>query len=352
MVDWSLARRVAGFAGATEGSKKLGVDVAATARRLEPEVSRYTGLVPIGATPRAELVNRAEWAEVNLTTLSTLLEPVTDRMSERLGRAGPMAGPLRMAAGATVAAESGLVMGYMSQRVLGQFELSLIQPDAPTRLLFVAPNLDKAVTDLDIKRRPFIDWIVLHELTHVLQFTGVPWLREHLGGMLRRYLETVEVQIRSGSAGGLPSLPNLSELVERFREGGLVALIQTHEQRELMDRLQPAMAVIEGYSEHVMDALGETLVPGYAKLRAAMDRRRRSRSAPERILQKLLGLDMKMKQYEQGKKFCDAVVAEGGIETLNRVWRSPEDLPTPAELEEPSAWVTRTGPSAPALMSV
>ena len=342
MVDWSLARRVAGFAGATEGSTEVGVDVIAAAARLEPEVAGYTGLDPQGNAPAAEVVDRAGWADANLTTFSHLLQPIADRMSERLGRAGPIAGPLRLAAGATIAAEVGLVTGYMSQRVIGQFELSLIQPEAPTRLLFVAPNLSKAVTELDVDRDAFLDWIVLHELTHVVQFTGVPWLREHMGGLMREYLATVEVRIERGAAGGLPSMPNIQELVDRFREGGLMALIQNIEQRELMDRLQPVMAVIEGYSEHVMDALGASLVPGYEKLREAMDRRRRSRSAPERLLQKLLGLDMKMRQYEQGKRFCDAVVDEIGIEGLNAVWRSPEDMPTPAELDDPAAWVRRT----------
>src|SRR5204862_5863297 len=123
-----------------------------------------------------------------------------------------------MGAGATIAAEAGLITGYMSQRVLGQFELSLIQPDAPTRLLFVAPNLDSAIDEMKLEREPFIDWIVLHEFTHVLQFTAVPWLRDHLGGLLREYLETVEVQIKTGAAGGMPSLLNLNEFVERLRE--------------------------------------------------------------------------------------------------------------------------------------
>src|SRR3954451_10815694 len=317
MVDWSLARRVAGLAGAAEGSTDVGVAVASSALRLEPEVVRYTGLEPVGPTPPAELVDRAGWADANLTTFSHLLEPIAGRMSERLGRAGPIAGPLRLGAGATIASEAGLVVGYMSQRVLGQFELSLIQPEAATRLLFVAPNLNKAVTELDAEREAFIDWIVLHELTHVVQFTGVPWLRGHLGGLLRAYLDTVDVQIRAGAAGGLPSMPNVQALVERFREGGLMALIQNPDQRYLMDQLQPVMAVIEGSSEHVMDALGASLVPGYEKLREAMDRRRRSRSAPERLLQKLLGLDMKMRQYEQGKAFCDGVVDEVGIDGLN-----------------------------------
>jgi coenzyme F420 biosynthesis associated uncharacterized protein len=342
MVDWALARRVAGFAGASEGSTAVGVDVAASAERLAPEVIRYTTLQPQGATPPAELVDRAGWADANLTTFSHLLEPIADRMSERLERAGPIAGPLRLGAGATIATEAGLITGYMSQRVLGQFELSLIQPEAPTRLLFVAPNLNKAVDELGVDRDSFIDWIVLHELTHVVQFTGVPWLRDHLGGLLRAYLDTVDVHIKAGAAGGLPSLPNIQELVDRFREGGLMALIQNREQRDLMEKLQPAMAVIEGYSEHVMDALGATLVPGYEGLREAMERRRRSRTAPERLLQKLLGLDMKLRQYEQGKRFCDAVADEAGIEALNAVWRSPQDLPTPAELDDPSAWLRRT----------
>jgi coenzyme F420 biosynthesis associated uncharacterized protein len=342
MVDWVLARRVAGLAGATQGPTDVGVDVAAAALRLEPEVARYTALDSHGDAPPAELIDRAGWADANLTTFSHLLEPIAGRMSDRLGRAGPIAGPLRMGAGATIAAEAGLITGYMSQRVLGQFELSLIQPEAPTRLLFVAPNLNKAIDELDVNRDAFIDWIVLHELTHVVQFTGVPWLRDHLGGLLRAYLDTVDVRIKTGAAGGLPTMPNIHELVERFRHGGLMALIQTREQRDLMDQLQPVMAVIEGYSEHVMDALGATLVPAYEKLRDAMERRRRSRSAPERILQTLLGLDMKLRQYEHGKRFCDAVVDEVGIEGLNAVWRSPADMPTPPELDDPQRWIRRT----------
>src|SRR3954471_20906825 len=155
MVDWSLARRIAAFAGATDGPTDVGVDVVASAKRLEPDVARYTGLDPEGNAPPAELVNRAGWAAANLTTFSPLLDPIADRMFERLGRAGPIAGPLRLGAGATIAAEAGLVVGYMSQRVLGQFELSLIQPGAPTRLLFVAPNLNKAITELDVERDAF-----------------------------------------------------------------------------------------------------------------------------------------------------------------------------------------------------
>jgi len=184
---------------------------------------------------------------------------------------------------------------------------------------------------------------VLHELTHVFQFSGVGWLRGHLGGLLEEYLATVDVRVERGAAGGLPSIPNLQRLVELFREGGLIALVQTREQRRLLERIQSAMAVIEGYSEHVMDAVGERVLPAYTGLRDSMDRRRRSRSYPERVLQRLLGLDLKMRQYEEGKAFCDRVVERSGIAALNRVWETPEALPTAAELQDPAAWIERTG---------
>src|SRR5689334_7157205 len=259
MVDWSLARQLAKLA-ANAGSTPPPLpdaDFPALAADSERHLTEYTGLRPEGGLPPAETVSRAEWAEVNVDSLGRLLGPVTDRLGGRFENAGPFAGPLRTAAGATVAAECGLVLGYMSQRVLGQYELSLLEPERPARLLFVGPNLARAVRDLDIDADSFLRWIVLHEVTHVLQFAGVPWLREYMGTQMREYLATVEVRIERGAAGGLPSMPNMNDLVARFREGGLVALVQTREQRQIFDRIQAVMSVIEGYSEHVMDAVGE-----------------------------------------------------------------------------------------------
>jgi coenzyme F420 biosynthesis associated uncharacterized protein len=298
--------------------------------------------------PAAEVVIRAEWAGVNLDTLSHILDPVAARLDERLGFAGPLAGALRAGAAATLAAEAGLVMGYLSSRVLGQYDVSLLGAETEPRLLFVGTNLAGAVRDLDVDADSFGRWICAHELTHVFQFQGVPWLREHMSGLLRRYVETLEVRIESGSAGGLPSLPDPSRLVETFREGGLAALVQSPEQRELMDEIQAAMSVVEGYSEHVMDAIAAEVIPDHEALREAMDRRRRSRSAPQRIIERLLGFDVKLRQYELGKKFADAVAAEVGIEGLNRVWLSPEALPSTDELQHPSSWLERTEPTATA----
>ncbi len=369
MVDWSLARQIARFAAGSErpgtqggsasfgGSSPVTSGLAGTSpgcssahppltlgqqvHRAEREVSRYTGLAVAGEAPRPELIDRASWAEINLESLSRLLAPVADRLDQRLEAAGPLAGALRIGAGATLAAEAGLVMGYVSQRVLGQYELSLLAPEIPPRLLFVTPNLERAARDMDVDRESFEGWVAAHEVTHVLQFGGVPWLREHLGDLVREYMETVDVRIERGSAGALPRLPHPRVLVERFAEGGLAALVQNRTQRSLMRRLQAVMAVVEGYSEHVMDAVAPSLVSDHDDLRTAMERRRRARSAPQRILDRLLGLDLKLRQYEHGRRFCDHVVQAHGIDGLNRVWIDPGALPNLSELARPEAWFQR-----------
>jgi coenzyme F420 biosynthesis associated uncharacterized protein len=345
MVDWSLARQVARLAAGTGEQAGEMPDVVALCAEMEGYVAEYTRLSPASEIPGPELVSRDEWASTNLESLSQLLDPVAARLDKRLEFAGPLAGALKAGAAATLAAEAGLVIGYVAQRVLGQYEVSLLGGDAPPRLLFVAPNLRKAVRELKVDDDAFYRWICAHELTHVFQFQGVPWLRSHLSGMVHEYLSTMEVRIEHGTAGGLPSLPSPSRLVELFREGGLAALVQTTEQRALMARMQAAMAVVEGYSEHVMDAIEEEAIPDRAALRAALDARRRSRSGPERIVERLLGLDFKLRQYEQGKRFCDAVAAEGGMEALNRVWEAPEALPSTEELKRPTSWLERLGPA-------
>jgi coenzyme F420 biosynthesis associated uncharacterized protein len=368
MVDWSIARRVAGLvARAEDRVVDPGLDLVALGAEFEARVSDYTGLVPVDPIPRPELVSRQGWSDANFEAMAELMKPVEERMRDRFEKAGPLAGPLRTGAGAALAVELGLVVGYMSQRVLGQYELSLIAGTANPRLLFVGTNLVGAAAALNVDREAFVRWVTVHELTHAMQFGGVPWLRDHMGGLLKEYLETVDVKDASadatdvdtsaasngasrGRSGGLLGalerlrqidLPDPSELADRFRDGGVAALVQTDEQRDVMERMQAAMAVVEGHAEHVMDALAPELVPQHEGLRAAMDARRQSRSAPERVLLRLLGMEMKMRQYKVGKEFCDAIVASDGIAGLNQVWVGPEALPTLAELEQPADWLAR-----------
>jgi coenzyme F420 biosynthesis associated uncharacterized protein len=343
MVDWGLARQIARVAAGSGNEEAPPFDVVALSGEMEGPVAGYTRLALATPTPAAEVVSRAEWASANLDALSHILDPVAERLNERLERSGgPFAGALKLGTSATLAAEAGLVMGYMSSRVLGQYDVSLLGGDTEPRLLFVGRNLAGAVRELDVEADAFGRWICAHELTHVFQFQGVPWLREHLSGLLRRYVETLTIRIESGSAGGLPSLPDPARLVETFREGGLAALVQSPEQRELMEEIQAAMSVVEGYAEHVMDAIAPETIPGHEKLREAMTRRRQSRTWPQRILERLLGFDVKLRQYEQGKQWADEVAELAGIEGLNRVWSSASALPSADELQHPGQWLDRT----------
>jgi coenzyme F420 biosynthesis associated uncharacterized protein len=138
--------------------------------------------------------------------------------------------------------------------------------------------------------------------------------------------------------------------MDKVREDGIASLALGPERRAVLDRLQSLMSVLEGYAEHVMDAVGVDVIPELPKLREALQRRRRDRSGLLRVLEKLIGMDLKLRQYEQGKAFCDGVVARAGISALNRVWEGPTRLPTPAELDDPGAWLLRSaGPLHPQL---
>jgi coenzyme F420 biosynthesis associated uncharacterized protein len=336
VIDWKLAgtvaRGVANMqpAGNPEPFEQL-QGPAAEAERL---VSEYTGLKSDN-TPQAEPVERSGWIEANLTSLETVLEPAAKRLA---GKAGPMGS----FAGGVMAIEAGAVSGFLAGRVLGQYEFPVLEPDKPARLLFVTPNLAHAANSLEAPDDQLLRWVALHEMTHALQFGGVPWLREHLAGMLRDLLGALEIDPRGFFR--MPDVTDLRKLFERVREDGLAMVAIGPERKDVLDRVQAFMAVLEGYAEHVMDAVGATVLDDLPSLRAALQRRRRDRSGLLKLLERLIGMDLKLRQYEQGKAFCDGVVARAGIEGLNRVWIAPETMPTVAELNDPAGWLARTEP--------
>jgi coenzyme F420 biosynthesis associated uncharacterized protein len=339
VIDWTLTERVAGMlAGDPErGTPRPRLnEVAAKSERL---VSAYAGLEAPAPLPEPELLTRPEWVRANLRSLQPTLEPLAGRLGEGLGPATPI---VRAAGGALLAVELGVVVGYLSRRVLGQYELVILDPEAPSRLLFVGPNLDEASAAFGADEDDLLTWVALHEVTHALQFAGVPWLRDHLAGLLREMLASLEVSIDPSRLLRLPSRDDLRSLVDAVAQGGLIELVTTPAQRETLDRVQATMAVLEGHAEHVMDAAGSDVLPSLPKLRESLERRRRDKPPLVKLLERLLGLDLKMRQYLVGKRFCDAVVRDWGIEGLNRAWSAPENLPTLAELDDPAAWVRRT----------
>jgi coenzyme F420 biosynthesis associated uncharacterized protein len=182
-------------------------------------------------------------------------------------------------------------------------------------------------------------------VTHAVQFAGVPWLHAHVASLVQELLASAELRIDAPRKLRIPSRDELAQFVGALRDGDLISIVTTKAERETLDRVQAVMAVIEGHAEHVMDAVAPDLVPSLARLRAAIDRRRRSQSGLSRLVARLLGLDLKLRQYEQGKQFCDAVVKTAGVSALHHVFSGPEALPTLAELSDPDAWLERT--SAP-----
>lgn len=351
MIDWTLAEKVGGFvAGEPEGGVSLAGDLDAFTRDAISRVVAYTGLEPAREIPAPESVSRREWLATNLGSMKSVMGPLDRKLAEG-GAAStpqnPFAGTLKALTGSLVGVEVGAVTGYLSQRVLGQYELVLLDAASPERLLFVAPNLRETARKLEVDEADLVAWVAFHEVTHAVQFTGVPWLRDHLAGLMSRLLETMDVKVDAGSVlKSLPSMTDLRALVDRVREGGLVTLVAGSERMGIIDEIQSAMAIIEGHAEHVMDAVGADALDSLDELREALDRRRDERPPVARIIERLLGLELKMKQYRQGKQFVDAVVERGGIAALNRVWDGPENLPSAAELELPELWLTRTAPRA------
>jgi coenzyme F420 biosynthesis associated uncharacterized protein len=341
VIDWKLATTVAeGVANLKPAPESSAFEhVAGPTEEAARLVSAYTGLVA-AELPHAEPVDRPLWIQSNLTSLKTVLDPVSERLGQGMG---PLSGAVGAAGGAVLAVEVGAVSGLLGQRVLGQYEFPILEPEAPARLLFVSPNLAVAATALKADPDELLRWVALHEVTHALQFGGVPWLRPHIASMVRELLGGLDVD--PTRLLKLPDSSDLRGLVDKLRDGDLATLIVGPERRAALDAMQAFMAVLEGYAEHVMDTVGAEILPNLPQLRGAMDRRRRDRSGLLRIFEKLIGMDLKMRQYELGKRFCDAVADAGGIAALNRVWEEPAQMPTLAELDDPHGWLARTGPA-------
>jgi coenzyme F420 biosynthesis associated uncharacterized protein len=348
VIDWGAAQRIGEMVA---GSPPPGGIRAATVEPLAQDfarrVSTYSGLPEPAELPPLEVVDRPAWIAANLQSMRPMLAPV----AERMGRdAGPLAGPLRTASGMLLGAQVGALAGMLSQRVLGQYDLALLDSGVPPRLLLLAPNLAQAARSLGVNRDELVQWVTIHEVTHAVQFAGAPWLREHLGGLLKELLDGLQVSLAAGDGAPrrprLPELADVRELVARARRGELLRLTLGEDRWHLVQRMQSAMSLIEGHAEHTMDAVGEEVLPSLPRLRAAMTRRRENRGLPWRVLEKLLGLELKLRQYETGRRFCDAVVADAGRETLALAWRDASSLPTAGELERPAEWIARVRPAA------
>ena len=339
-IDWRLAQRIGEMISGTAPSLPLDArPIQPLAEQFAAQVASYSGLQPPESLPMIELVDRSRWIEANIATMRPLLEPLSARLAEG---SGPFAGAMRSASGFLLGAQVGAVTGMLSQRVLGQYDIALLDEHTPPRLLLVAPNLSQAARNMALERNELVTWVAIHEVTHAVQFGGARWLRDHLAGMLRQLIEGLDVKVDVSRSLRMPATEDLRALIHRIRNGEILRLTLGEERWSLVERMQTTMSLIEGHAEHVMDAVGAEVLPSLPRMRAAMTRRRRERAWPWRIVERLLGMELKLRQYEVGRRFCDEVVAQAGPQGLSVVWTSPEMLPTAAELDRPMLWLDRT----------
>ena len=306
------------------------------------QVEAYTGLTATGLPEKVLVFDQSDWVDANIVSFRFLFDPISEKYVRALEEMGPgrNASANRLAH-SVLTIQVGVIMGYLARNVLGQFDLSLPEPEKGGKLYVVEPNVRRVELQMALDAREFRQWITLHEVTHSYEFHCNGWLRDHLSGSMQEYLRTIDWR-------GL-SRPNLFRGIRRkdvgtddaLRAGGLISIISTPEQREILARLQAIMCVLEGYSNHVMDRVGSDLLSTYDVMKERFERRREMKSGAEKLFQRLIGLDLKLEQYKLGQQFVDAVVNARGIAFLNRVWESPDAMPSMREVRNPDDWIER-----------
>jgi coenzyme F420 biosynthesis associated uncharacterized protein len=304
-------------------------ELRAGAERSGALVRDFTGLVAEETTAPVLVVDRAGWIQANADGFAKIIEPVVTKLAQRKGAPSGLA----LSVGSRVTgAEVGLLLGFLGSKVLGQFD-PFFEPAG--RLLLVAPNIVHVERELLADPGDFRLWVCLHEETHRVQFTAVPWMRDHLFAQMEALADTVE------PARLMEDL--FSRVSDSIRGGGasLMDLMGTPEQKEILDRVTGVMSLLEGHADVVMDGVGPSVIPSVGSIRARFDQRRKGVGTLDKVLRRLLGLDAKMAQYRDGAAFVRAVVGKVGMEEFNAVWAAAEHLPSKAEIGDPNAWVNR-----------
>lgn len=340
-VDWEFAaatgRRMvpAGPKVSRGQAEELVGELHSAARRAVEPVATTSGLRAPQDAPPPLVVDRAGWIEANTASMQGMLAPVLDRVVATHGTARPRAATQRIG-GRISGGELGGLLAWVSTKVLGQYDLA---PQGTPRLLLVAPNVLAVERDLGVDPTDFRLWVCLHEETHRVQFTAVPWLRQHL--------------LTAAQELGTDLVPDPEQMGQRLQEivaalpgvvrgeTDITQVLATPEQRSKLAEVTAVMSLLEGHADVVMDDVGPSVIPTVATIRAQFQKRRAGAGGLDRVLRRLLGLEAKMRQYRDGAVFVRAVTDAVGREGFNRVWESPDTLPRAAEIPDPDAWVRR-----------
>ena len=345
MVDWDLAGRTARRL-ISAGPSTTRDEAAAVVRELHEaaavavaHVEKLTGMKPVadGPVPEVAVVDRPGWVDANASGMAALLDPLVEALTEKQDS---RPGAIAMAIGSrATGVQAGGLLAFLSSRVLGQYEIF----GTGGRLLLVAPNIVAAERKLGVDPADFRLWVCLHEITHQLQFTAVPWLKPHLESEIATFVEATDLSADVLRERLQDLLRSLGDAVRGSDENaeGLMALIRDPAQRAVLDRVTAVMSLVEGHAEYVMDGVGPDVVPTVTTLRKRFAQRRKGTGPLDRVLRRLLGLEQKMKQYAEGRIFVGGVIDLVGMEGFNQVWEGPQNLPLLEELTEPARWVER-----------
>jgi coenzyme F420 biosynthesis associated uncharacterized protein len=348
-IDWDIAERVAVKVSGREPFAEsyhyasLEPDFIELSAQAEDLVADATGLRSLAGPARARVADRPAWVRANIASFQRLLRPLLDKFTERL-ESSPVGPVAQKVAGAEV----GMMLGWMSTRVLGQYDLLIIEeenPDDQDIVYFVGPNILALEKLFAFPPREFRLWIALHEVTHRAQFTGVPWMRQHFLGLVEQTMQAVDPDPKRF----IYALERVAQGVRTgtnpLADGGLATLIASEEQRAVLDQVSGLMSLLEGHGDVTMDRAGEGLIPSADRFGRVLRQRRQTAQGLSRLLQQLIGLEAKINQYEQGEKFIAAVERSGGPALLDRAWEGPANLPTIEEIRSPELWLARLAPA-------
>ena len=347
-IDWDVARKVAERFGGREPFADslhrdgLEDDFAEFTEQAEDLVAECTGLRSLNGNARGRVTSRAGWVDANLASFQRLLRPITDKLSKKLDKKSLGIG------GKFAGAELGMMLGWMSTRVLGQYDLLVIEdekPDEQDIVYYVAPNVVALERRYAFPRREFRLWLALHEVTHRAQFTGVPWMRQHFLGLVESTIDSVDPDPKRFMAA-------LQRLMEARRngedpmdQGGMMALFASEEQLDVINQVAGLMSLLEGHGDITMDRAGKDLVPSADRFARVLRSRRQNSSGFTRVFQRLAGFEAKIKQYAEGEHFISVVEEQGGSDLFDRAWERPANVPSIDEIRDPMLWVKRVGMS-------
>ena len=349
MVDWDFAVGAAArLAGPGPTITRAEADVAvaelrAGADRSTALVREFTGLEAGSATAPVMVVDRRGWIQANADAFEKLLDPVVEKLLAKRGK-DVADNAFTQAVGSKVTGlEVGGLLGFLASKVLGQFDPFVGEPgsDQVGRLLLVAPNIVHTERELGVDASDFRLWVCLHEETHRVQFTAVPWMRDHLQSQIDSLVDGVDVDPGALFSRVVEAARRAGDLVSGKGEGSLLEIFASPEQRVVIDRVTAVMSLLEGHADVVMDGVGPEVIPSVADIRKRFDRRRKGAGSLDRLVRRLLGLEAKMAQYRNGAVFVRGVIDEVGMDGFNKVWVEPDNLPSKDEIADPGAWLRR-----------